>query len=87
MRVYDAVVTASPVASIGDENAGCAPAPLEQGAAPCRCSDTASNKSIPSISAFQKRRSACGRKPKELRQGLNVRGLFAEHGKPKQPPI
>ena len=34
-------ITVPPSASIGDVNAGCAPAPLEQGAAPCR--DAVSN--------------------------------------------
>lgn len=36
-------ITATPVAFIGDENARRAPAPLEQGAAPCS-SDAASNR-------------------------------------------
>jgi hypothetical protein len=37
--------------SIGDENAGCAPAPLEQGAAPCK--DAVSHKPPLSDSALE----------------------------------
>ena len=45
----DFSITAPPVASIGDENASCAPAFLRNGAAPCN--DAVSNMMPHSISA------------------------------------